>query len=185
MLGVLRWEVNARRAPSGTRATSSCRSRDGRSQSCERHWQRSYSDHDTQKCGIAGTDRDDSDDGSFSVDVRLHLPKCPAGLGSCGFTVLVIHLCVWLLQRGCVLLRVPWSAVVTLARVHFPMDGSVWRDTSASPFCWDLAARRGSGRLGRFIGAGSLCDQPSDYVKEAQTGALRWSPGEKNHKVIV
>jgi len=29
---------------------------------------------------------------------------------------------------------------------------------SGSPFCLDLAARRGSGRLGRFIGAGSLCD---------------------------
>jgi hypothetical protein len=32
-------------------------------------------------------------------------------------------------------------------------------EASGSPFCWDLAARRGLGRLGRFIGAGSLCDQ--------------------------
>ena len=29
------------------------------------------------------------------------------GLGSCGDAVLVVHLCVWLLQRGGVLLRVP------------------------------------------------------------------------------
>jgi hypothetical protein len=28
----------------------------------------------------AGTDRDDSDDGSLVVDVRPHLPDCPAGL---------------------------------------------------------------------------------------------------------
>jgi len=69
--------------------------------------QRSYSDHDTQECGIAGTDRDDSDDGSLSVDVRLQLPQSPAGSGSCGNSVLVVHLCVWLLQRDGVLFRVP------------------------------------------------------------------------------
>jgi hypothetical protein len=28
------------------------------------------------------------------------------------------------------------------------------------------AARRGSGRLGRFTGASSLCDHPSDHVRE-------------------
>ena len=69
--------------------------------------QRSYSDHDTQKRGIAGTDRDDSDDGSFGVEFRLHLPQCPAGLGSCGHALLVVHLRVWLLQRDGVLFRVP------------------------------------------------------------------------------
>jgi hypothetical protein len=35
---------------------------------CAQHWQCSYSDHDTQECGAAGTDRDDSDDGSFGVE---------------------------------------------------------------------------------------------------------------------
>jgi len=78
-----------------------------RSQGCGRHWQRSYSDHDTQKCGVAGTDRDDSHDGSFSVDVRLQLPQSAAGSGSCGNSLLVVYLCVWLLQRDGVLLRVP------------------------------------------------------------------------------
>jgi hypothetical protein len=72
-----------------------------------RHWQRSYSDYDTQKCGIAGFDRDNIDDGSFGVHVRPHLPQCPAGLGTCGDAVPVIHLCVWLLQRDGVLFRVP------------------------------------------------------------------------------
>jgi hypothetical protein len=42
---------------------------------------RSYSDHDTQECGIACTDRDDIDDGSPIVDVRHHLPQRAAGLG--------------------------------------------------------------------------------------------------------
>jgi hypothetical protein len=46
-------------------------------------------------------------DGSFSVDVRLQLPQSAAGLGSCGNAVLVVHLCVWLLQRDGVLFRVP------------------------------------------------------------------------------
>jgi len=61
----------------------------------------------TLKNGIAGTDRDDSDHGSFSVDVRLQLPQCPAGLGSCGHAVLVVHLCICLPQRDGVLFRVP------------------------------------------------------------------------------
>jgi hypothetical protein len=52
------------------------------------------------------------------VAVRLQRPQCPAGLGSCGNAVLVVHLSVCLLQRGCVLLRVPSSAVVILAREH-------------------------------------------------------------------
>jgi hypothetical protein len=61
--------------------------------------------------GIASSDRNNIDDGSFGVDVRPHLPQCPAGLGTCGDPVPVIHLCVWLLQRDGVLFRVPWSAV--------------------------------------------------------------------------
>jgi len=39
-----------------------------------RHSQRSYSTHDTQKCGAAGTDRDSLDDGSSGVEFRLYLP---------------------------------------------------------------------------------------------------------------
>ena len=82
---------------------------------------RSYSDHDTQKRGAAGTDRDDIDDGSLSVEFRLRFPQSPAGSGSCGHALLVVHLRVWLLQRDGVLFRVPSSAavVVILAR-----DGS-------------------------------------------------------------
>src|ERR1035437_1588170 len=54
-----------RRAPSGKRATRSWwKPRWVAAGSCARHCQRSYSDHDTQKCGVAGTDRDDSHDGS-------------------------------------------------------------------------------------------------------------------------
>src|ERR1035438_9292672 len=37
---------------------------------------------------------------------------------------------------------------------------------SGSPYRWDLPAPRGSGRLGRFIGAGSLCDHRSDRIWE-------------------
>jgi hypothetical protein len=42
--------------------------------------QRSYSGHDPQKCGVAGSDRHDSDDGSFAVVVRPQFSQCPAGL---------------------------------------------------------------------------------------------------------
>jgi hypothetical protein len=84
--------------------------------SCGGHWQRSYSDHNTQKCGTAGTDGNDSDNRSCIVDIRLQRPQCPAGLDSCGNAVLVVHLCVCVLQRGCVLLRVLQSAVVILAK---------------------------------------------------------------------
>jgi hypothetical protein len=51
-----------------------------------------------KKCGFAGSDRDDIDDGSFVVVVRPHLPQCPTGLGSCGDAVPVIHLSVRLLR---------------------------------------------------------------------------------------
>ncbi len=88
--------------------------REWRSQSCRQHTQRSYSDHDTQECSVAGFDRDDSDDGSFAVDVRLHLPQCLAERGSFGHAVLVLYLCVWLLQRHGVLLRVPQNAEVVI-----------------------------------------------------------------------
>jgi hypothetical protein len=49
-----------------------------RSQSCGCHWQHSYSDHDTQKCGAAGTDRNGSDDGFFGVEFRLQLAQSAA-----------------------------------------------------------------------------------------------------------
>jgi hypothetical protein len=80
--------------------------------SCARHRQHSYSCHDPQKCCVAGTGRNDPDDRSPVVDIHLQLPQCPAGSGSCGHAVPVIHLCVWLLQCDVVLLRVPHSAVV-------------------------------------------------------------------------
>jgi hypothetical protein len=43
-----------------------------------------------------------------------------AGLGSCCDAVPVIHLCLWLLQRGCTLLRVPSSAVVVIVACPLP-----------------------------------------------------------------
>ena len=86
-------------------------------QGCGGHSQRSYSDHDTQKCGAGGTNRNDSDDGSFSMGVRLQPGKFPARLSSCGNGGFVIHLRGWLLQRDGVLLRIPQSAeVMILAR---------------------------------------------------------------------
>ena len=66
-----------------------------------------YSDHDTQKCCAAGTDRDDIDDGSSRVEFRLQLAQSAAWLGSCGHALLVVHLRVWLLQRDGVFFRVP------------------------------------------------------------------------------
>ena len=38
------------------------------------HPQRSYSDHDTQKRGAAGTGWNGLDDGSASGEFRLHVP---------------------------------------------------------------------------------------------------------------
>jgi hypothetical protein len=75
---------------------------------------RSYSDHDTQKCGVAGSNRNDSGDGSPRVEFCPHLPQCPAGLGSCGDAIPVIHLCVRLLQCDGVLLGVSPSGVVVI-----------------------------------------------------------------------
>ena len=100
------------------------------------------------------------------MEFRLQLAQSVAGLGSCGNAVLVVHLRVWLLQRDGVLFRVPPSAVVILARVHFPPDGLPCVTHQEAPFCRDLAARRGLGRLGRFIGAGTLLDHPSEYVRD-------------------
>jgi len=82
--------------------------------SCPRHCQRSYSDHDPQKCGAASFGRNHSDDGSSRVEFRLHSAQCPAGFGSCRLAVLIAHLCVWLLHRDAVLFRVPQSAAVVV-----------------------------------------------------------------------
>jgi hypothetical protein len=65
--------------------------------------------HDTQECGVAGAGRNDSDNGVFSVGFCLQRPQCPAGPDSCDNAVIFVHLCVCLLQRGSVLLRVPQS----------------------------------------------------------------------------
>ncbi len=113
--------------------------------SCGSQWQSSYSRHDTQKRGVAGADRDDIDDGSFSVDVRPHLPQCRAGLGSCGDAALVIYLCVWLLQRGSVLLRVPSGAAVVMILAMTAFLGMIVREGILR----DLAAWEGA-----WVGAG-------------------------------
>lgn len=94
-----------------------CTSQAGRQQpGCTRHSQRSYSSYDTQECSIAGADRDDSGNRSFSLDIRLNRPKCPTGIGSSANAVPVVCLCICLFQFGGVLLRVPEGTVVTLAR---------------------------------------------------------------------
>jgi hypothetical protein len=67
--------------------------------------------HDTQECCSAGLHRNDSNDGSFAVGVRSHFSQCAAGLASGGHAVLIIHLCVWLLQCGRVLLHISPGAV--------------------------------------------------------------------------
>jgi hypothetical protein len=95
-----------------------------RCRSCGRHQQRSYSDHDTQECGVASFDWNSFDDGCSHVEFCLHLSQCAAGLGSCRDAVPVIHLCVWLLQCGCVLLRVPPGAVVVILVKLFPGNDS-------------------------------------------------------------
>src|SRR5882762_6954792 len=45
------------------------------------------------------------------------------GFGSSGNAVLVVHLCIRFLQRSGVLLRVPSSAIVTLARELLTVSG--------------------------------------------------------------
>jgi hypothetical protein len=50
------------------------------SHGCAQHPPRSYSDHDTQKRGVAGFGRDDIDDGSFGVEFRLQLAQSSRGL---------------------------------------------------------------------------------------------------------
>jgi hypothetical protein len=47
---------------------------------------------------------------------------------------------------------------VIWVRVHFPMNGSAFGDPISRLILRDLSARRGLGRLWRFIGAGSLLD---------------------------
>jgi hypothetical protein len=118
------------------------------SQSCGCHQRRSYSDHDTQKCVVAGSDRDDIDDGSFSVDVCPHLPQCSAERGSCRHAVPVIHLCVWLLQRDGVLLC---SSTCSTRRSRrdfgrfFPPEGYCSDDPPRESILGDSAAGRGFG----------------------------------------
>jgi hypothetical protein len=90
--------------------------------SCGCHYQRSYSDHDTQNCGIAGIHRNRSDDGSFGVEFRPYLPQRPARLGSCGHVVLFTDLRIWLLQRDGVLFRVPSSAAVVAIVARNALD---------------------------------------------------------------
>ncbi len=99
--------------------------------------QRSYSDHDTQKCGVAGFGRDDSDDGSSGVEFRVQLAQSAAGLDSRGLGVLVVHLRIWLPYRNGVLLRVPSRAAVD---VIFGEDGSGCVTHREAPSCGDLAA---------------------------------------------
>src|ERR1700722_11617879 len=135
--------------------------------SCGQPEPRSYSSHDTQKCGVAGADRDDIDDGSSGVDIRPHLSQCHAGFGSCGNSVLVIHLCVWLLQCGCVLLRVPSGAAVVIpARESFATSGFGVGDPSGSRSAaiW----LPGGVQVGYvcFRGAGSLWGHSSDPAPE-------------------
>lgn len=86
--------------------------------SCGSPWRRSYSQHDPQKCGIAGFDRNNPDDGSSRVGFCLHRPQCPPGSNSCGHAVPLIHLCVRLLQCNGVLFRVPPGAVVVIVALE-------------------------------------------------------------------
>ncbi len=99
---------------------------------CGRYRLSSYSHHDAQECCIAGTDRNDSGNRSSSVDVRQYCPQCPAGIGSSGNAVPMVRLCICLLQRGGVLLRVPPGAVVTLARVRRGFVGMPQYDSLAA-----------------------------------------------------
>jgi hypothetical protein len=64
--------------------------------------------------GAAGFGRDNIDDGSVGVEFRFQRGQCSAGRERTSGALLVIHLCVWLLQCGCVLLCVPASAAVVI-----------------------------------------------------------------------
>ena len=62
------------------------------------------------------------------------------------------------------------------------MDGLPSVTHSAKRFCWDLAAGRGSGRLWRFTGAGSLCDHRGDRVGEpppSDCSAFHFKKGQR------
>src|ERR1019366_2939679 len=50
------------------------------------------SDHDTQRCGIAGIPRNGSDNGFVSMDVRLPRSQRSAGRGPAGGALLLLHL---------------------------------------------------------------------------------------------
>lgn len=67
----------------------------------------------------------------------IDCPECPARIGSSANAVPVVHLCVRWLQRGGVLLCVPESAVVTLARAALfnrllGSPGLFWLDITSS-----------------------------------------------------
>jgi len=73
---------------------------------CDCSVESSYFEHDSQKCRTPSTGRNDSDNSFPSVDIGFRCHQCPAWRGSCRSSVLIIHLCLWLLLRGYVLLLV-------------------------------------------------------------------------------
>ena len=82
---------------------------------CDCPEESSYFEHDSQKCRTPSPGRNDSDNSFPSVDIGFRCHQCPARRGSCGSPVLGLHLCLWLLLRGSVLLRVSSSAVMSAA----------------------------------------------------------------------
>ena len=74
---------------------------------CVPRAERSYSDHDTERCGIAGIHRHDSDNCALNMDVRLARYQCSAGRRACSRALRVVRLRTRLLYRGAVLFRVP------------------------------------------------------------------------------
>ena len=74
-----------------------------------------YSRHDPQNYGTVSNDRNGSSDGSSGLDVRRRCSECLARSGATGNTFRILHLRVWMLHRGRVLLRIPQGAVVIWA----------------------------------------------------------------------
>ena len=83
-----------------------------RSDACSRPSERSYSEHDAQKCRTAGADRNGSRNGASGLGFDCERVERGAGTGSSRDPVLIDHPCVWRSQRGRVLLRFSQSAVV-------------------------------------------------------------------------
>jgi hypothetical protein len=77
--------------------------------------------------------------------------QCPSGLGSHRDAVVVAHLCIRLLDRGCVLLHVPQSAV----RRDFGEDGSggVIRQEGDSEAVWLPGGVWGDSRVSEALAA--------------------------------